>query len=186
MAENRIIIFNEIPFYERRKGSRKGYFESSPINGSQQLHRAVWESIYGKLPDGWVIHHLDGDRGNNAIENLKAMPRGVHTNIHRPEFIEKQKNEASKFLKAMHQYQQDNPITKYCQHCGTEFKALNKAAKFCSNKCQHSAYYLVNKKSILARTGAYQQSHLIQYKEYRRNYVLRQALKSTNHQGECD
>jgi len=41
-------------------------------------HRLVWEQVYGKLPKGWVVHHLNGIRSDNRIENLLAMPRNSH------------------------------------------------------------------------------------------------------------
>jgi hypothetical protein len=37
--------------------------------------RAVWEGAHGKLPQGMVVIHLDGDRYNDALENLKAITR---------------------------------------------------------------------------------------------------------------
>jgi hypothetical protein len=35
--------------------------------------RYVWEKHNGKLPDGYMIIHLDGDNKNNSIENLEAV-----------------------------------------------------------------------------------------------------------------
>jgi hypothetical protein len=37
--------------------------------------RAIWESYYGPVPDGMVIIHVDGDRYNDNIDNLKAITR---------------------------------------------------------------------------------------------------------------
>ena len=53
------------------------------INGIQMPeHRYIWEQAYGKLPEGWVIHHLNGEKKDNRIENLMAMPRGRHWSDH--------------------------------------------------------------------------------------------------------
>lgn len=41
-------------------------------------HRLVWEKINGPIPDGWIIHHLNGVKNDNRIENLNAMPRSEH------------------------------------------------------------------------------------------------------------
>jgi len=42
-------------------------------------HIKVWEEHFGKhLPDAWIIHHLNGLKDDNRIENLLAMPRSVH------------------------------------------------------------------------------------------------------------
>jgi hypothetical protein len=41
-------------------------------------HILVWEQANGKLPEGFVIHHLNGIRHDNRLSNLSAMPRGQH------------------------------------------------------------------------------------------------------------
>ena len=50
------------------------------VNGEVfREHRIVWERTHGPLPDGWVVHHLNGDRADNKLENLYAMPRRRHS-----------------------------------------------------------------------------------------------------------
>ena len=45
-------------------------------------HHLVWEKANGKLlPDGWVIHHINGIKDDNRIENLAAMSKSEHSNI---------------------------------------------------------------------------------------------------------
>lgn len=34
-------------------------------------HRIIWEIHYGEIPEGLVIDHIDGDRSNNKIDNLR-------------------------------------------------------------------------------------------------------------------
>lgn len=42
-------------------------------------HRYVWEKAAGKkLPRNWIVHHLNGLKGDNRPENLAAMPKGDH------------------------------------------------------------------------------------------------------------
>ena len=36
------------------------------------VHQIVWEMHYGLVPEGMQIDHIDRDRGNNRIENLRA------------------------------------------------------------------------------------------------------------------
>uniref|UniRef100_A0A6M3IG98 Putative homing endonuclease n=1 Tax=viral metagenome TaxID=1070528 RepID=A0A6M3IG98_9ZZZZ len=52
-------------------------------NGLKHPYRAehiiVWEQANNKtLPKGWVVHHLNGIRDDNRIENLFGMPRKRH------------------------------------------------------------------------------------------------------------
>ena len=41
-------------------------------------HHIVWEQHHEPLPKGWIVHHLNGTRDDNRIENLVAMPRKLH------------------------------------------------------------------------------------------------------------
>ena len=41
-------------------------------------HHIVWEQYHGQLPKGYIVHHLNGIRDDNRIENLNAMPRKSH------------------------------------------------------------------------------------------------------------
>ncbi len=48
-------------------------------NRKRPEHRMVWEKHNGEIPEGWVVHHLNGIRDDNRIENLCAMPRKYHS-----------------------------------------------------------------------------------------------------------
>ncbi len=42
-------------------------------------HRFMWEQAHGKLPEGYVVHHLNGIKDDNHLENLVALPRSAHS-----------------------------------------------------------------------------------------------------------
>lgn len=42
-------------------------------------HRLVYESYYGKIPEGYDIHHIDGDTYNNDINNLECLSHRDHS-----------------------------------------------------------------------------------------------------------
>lgn len=44
--------------------------------------RFVWEANNGPLPAGHVVHHIDRNPQNDAIENLQAMTRSEHAREH--------------------------------------------------------------------------------------------------------
>jgi hypothetical protein len=55
------------------------------INNYVSEHLLVWEQSHNKkLPDGWIIHHLNGIKNDNRIENLVAMPRKSHIHLGTP------------------------------------------------------------------------------------------------------
>lgn len=48
-----------------------GYLVISIQARKFQLHRFIWEITNGKIPNGFCIDHIDGDKTNNRIENLR-------------------------------------------------------------------------------------------------------------------
>lgn len=48
-------------------------------------HRLVMSKALGvgRLPKGWDVHHLDGDKENNALENLALVTKEGHRRLHR-------------------------------------------------------------------------------------------------------
>lgn len=73
------------PNSSRYKGGciHEGYHQIK-INGVQyKVHRLIMESYLGRplLPTE-CVHHKDGNRLNNMIENLEVLPLNVHTRKH--------------------------------------------------------------------------------------------------------
>jgi hypothetical protein len=75
----------------RIKGGRisKGFFIGTEgyayiyLNGKlQKAHRYLWEKENGKIPEGHIIHHIDGNKLNNNLSNLKLMSRSEHSKLH--------------------------------------------------------------------------------------------------------
>mgnify|MGYP001590194261 CR=1 FL=1 len=63
------------------KNGYKGYIDE---NGKKRYtHRRVLEKKFGnKIFDGYVVHHLDGNKLNNRSENLVSIPRKLHNKYH--------------------------------------------------------------------------------------------------------
>lgn len=49
---------------------------------SVPLHRKVWETANGPIPEGHVIHHINGDSKDNRLENLVCMSKQEHIRLH--------------------------------------------------------------------------------------------------------
>ena len=41
-------------------------------------HRYVWEMNWGPIPKDHEIHHIDGNRENNNIDNLECLHKSEH------------------------------------------------------------------------------------------------------------
>lgn len=55
----------------------------------EKEHRHIIEQVLGrKLTKNEVVHHIDGNRTNNDISNLRVMSRGEHSRLHRKQEIE--------------------------------------------------------------------------------------------------
>lgn len=53
----------------------------SGINKRVRRPKKVYEDAYGEVPKGWILYHLDGDRYNDDLDNLIAIPRAVLVKI---------------------------------------------------------------------------------------------------------
>ena len=140
------------------------YFSRSILGGSsrESLHRVVWEAEVGPIPAGFVVHHIDGNRSNNEIENLATMSPRAHSSLHwhlQPGKLEKSRRALKKAQVAArtwhgsdegrkwhseHYEKHIRPLlaetaTVSCDQCGADFEAKKMyagASRFCSNNCK--------------------------------------------------
>lgn len=45
-------------------------------------HRVIWESAHGPIPEGYEIHHKNGDGRDNRLENLQMLTHKEHRRLH--------------------------------------------------------------------------------------------------------
>ena len=54
-----------------------------PNRKCQFEHRRVWEGANGPIPDGYEMHHVNGDTLDNRIENLQCLRMFDHRSGHK-------------------------------------------------------------------------------------------------------
>lgn len=76
----------------REKGTgsitNSGYLSFNTVrNEHQSDHRRVWIEANGPIPHGYVIHHRNGDKLDNRLENLQMMTRREHRLHHQDDLM---------------------------------------------------------------------------------------------------
>lgn len=56
-----------------------GYIEIKLFGRSYQAHRVIWEMHHGEIPSNLVVDHINHDRSDNRIENLRVVEQRTNT-----------------------------------------------------------------------------------------------------------
>lgn len=136
------------------RDEKTGYYLNSTIR--KRLHRYVWEKEIGAIPKGYHVHHINGDKSDNRIENLSIMTASGHERLHGQEIARKERlreniKKAAPFAAQWHgsqagrKWHSDHATGrkaqregKTCQYCGKLFQGT-KTQKYCSNACKSAA-----------------------------------------------
>lgn len=66
-----------------KKRTKKDYILVNRTNSrTKGEHRLIWEEKYGKIPEGFLIHHKNWIKYDNRIENLQIVHKSEHLGIH--------------------------------------------------------------------------------------------------------
>lgn len=140
------------------KEPKTGYWQNTKTR--ERMHRYVWKHYYGNIPNGFHVHHIDGDKSNNDISNLALLTPEAHSKLHgvkqTPETLEKKRENCDRIrplTKAWHSSSEGKEWHKehydktksalhakkefVCKNCGKTFTATdNGKTCFCSNVCK--------------------------------------------------
>lgn len=56
-----------------QRGYRKVSIAWKPKNLQARAHRVIWFMFHGAIPEGMLVDHINGDRSDNRIENLRLV-----------------------------------------------------------------------------------------------------------------
>jgi hypothetical protein len=145
--------------------------------GACNLHRARWEHYRGPIPEGFDVHHKDGDGTNNKMSNLELVERGEHVRQHTLERIARGElkppsAEALRLAAEWHASPEGRAwhvengkrgwVNKVwhrveCQECGREYRSpYPSRSKFCHLNCKMVA--LRRRRGLLVGTRGGQRS----------------------------
>ena len=143
--------FNGVVYYKCGE-----YYQKKGV----RLHRKVWEYHHGQIPKGYHIHHIDGNKNNNSIENLEIKTSKKHISEHiKNERPKEQMLEQIKLMqeKAIEWHKSEDGLkwhseqgkknwekrkinTYTCVQCGKEYQTKHVYPEgmntFCHNNCK--------------------------------------------------
>jgi hypothetical protein len=157
--------FDGVRFHRDVRGyyvSNKSRAASGASVRGQKLHRVVWAAAHGPIADKHEVHHKNGDKSDNRLENLECLPQFDHRHHHKstPEH-RAQAREAMRLARvALAEWEARNPdhrktagyqrrarerlpkVAKICAQCGGNYECHQyeqRRSKFCSRKCKWTA-----------------------------------------------
>lgn len=110
---NKRFDLNRKPKYLKYKTDKDGYFEITfSINKkrySKKVHQIVAETFLGECPEGHCVDHIDRNRTNNNLNNLRYLPWSLNSDG------------------------QTGKITKACKKCFCNGKIYSSILKACKD-----------------------------------------------------
>lgn len=129
-----------------------GYYVNRTKERTLLAHRWVWTNNFGEIPRGMDIHHKDGDKSNNVIDNLEILSRSDHRKEHwkdknlkkisenqlnkvRPiNWLKSEEGRKAVSEKGKQVWKERKEHKIICENCGEE-KWFKRWARFCCKNC---------------------------------------------------
>lgn len=72
------------PIIKSKFKDKDGYIRIVLSNGKiVQEHKWIWNQTFGRVPSGYTIHHINGNKIDNRIENLQMLLEYEHNKLHK-------------------------------------------------------------------------------------------------------
>jgi len=102
-------------------------------------HVIIWETNFGRIPNGYQIHHKDRDKLNNDPNNLELVTPPYHKRIHagcelRKDGWWKKCSMCKEWKHINDYYKRKDGVSGWCKKCSIDVAVKNKRKR----KSQHS------------------------------------------------
>lgn len=88
ISETKVTVGSVALRLRLREGYQRAFVKIAEPNKWRERAKVVWEEANGPLVYGCVIHHIDHNPINDAIENLQMLTKSEHMREHRGELLE--------------------------------------------------------------------------------------------------
>ena len=139
----------------------KKYIGTNDKNGyihlkDNLLHRVIWECVNGEIPNGYEVHHIDGNKQNNSIYNLELIGHKEHRTKHKKGIVfseehknkikESNRNNPKQHPKSIAQYTLEGELVNLWVSARQIERELgfyhSNISKCCKGLCNHSYGYM--------------------------------------------
>lgn len=106
-------------------------------------YRWLWTQKVGPIPEGFVIHHIDGDETNNDLSNLKCISETEHKSLHgkQREWSDETKKKISEGLKNSEKFKAYNENREGGWHWSDESRKKFSELKKVTMKGEGNPFY---------------------------------------------
>lgn len=146
--EKRVVVYRGVSY--TRYPNRNYYSPSGTVlaAGGTSLHRQLWLDAGGSIPDGWHIHHVDGDLDHNDLDNFACVSPVEHLRTHRQRdggvgqragLAAWRATDAGRAVlrENARKMQARSPVRRTaCRYCGQAVETRQARKAFCSPACE--------------------------------------------------
>lgn len=156
-----LVIGGELVLFRKKTDNGYWFNNHNKTGHILYLHREKYKQEFGLTEEqmtDYEVHHIDGNKDNNDIRNLRLLTRSEHNEIHCIRNKDSHRHVCKKCGRTYCSTVSTSTevcdrcepkfatggssaiiITKICEFCGAEYetKGVNKnRSRFCSNKCK--------------------------------------------------
>jgi hypothetical protein len=74
-----------------KNGTKRRWIKADEPSKWVMYANHVWLCNGNEIPEGYFLHHIDGNSLNESIDNLCLVDRAMHVNLHREKLVKSRK-----------------------------------------------------------------------------------------------